>query len=247
MRIPFVLAQMLLKEVFRKKDFYVALILMAVILAYASSLHFYNEKNVVRYLIEIGLMLIFLFSAILTVTLAARQYPSELQNRTLEVLLAKPITRRDLVIGKFVGSFLGGAACYFVFYTLFLAIVCKQLGGLFFPIATGTQTFYLYLLNLLVLAAMASAFSYWLTVSANVTLSLVLYLLIDTYGPALKEPAQVLYYCLPHFEFFDMRQRFIHGWGPVSPKLVLFLTAYAGLYTAFFLVLAWLGLRRRKI
>ena len=41
-----------IKEIFRKKDFYVALILSAVVLFYASSLQFYNVENIYRYLME---------------------------------------------------------------------------------------------------------------------------------------------------------------------------------------------------
>ena len=70
------LSKLVIKEIFRKKDFYVALILIAVILFYASQLQFYNVKNIVRYLMEIGLMLVFLFSVILTVSLASASEPS---------------------------------------------------------------------------------------------------------------------------------------------------------------------------
>ena len=75
MRAAFAIAKLVIKEIFRKKDFYVALILTGVILFYAASLKFYNVSNVVRYLMEIGLALVFLFSAILTV--ACRRFMSE--------------------------------------------------------------------------------------------------------------------------------------------------------------------------
>ena len=52
-----VIARLVIKEIFRKKDFYVALILIGVILFYAQGLQFYNVKNISRYLMEIGLAL----------------------------------------------------------------------------------------------------------------------------------------------------------------------------------------------
>ena len=251
-----VISRMVIKEIFRKKDFYVALILTGVILFYASNLQFYNVQNIVRYLMELGLMLIFLFSAILTVSLAARQYPAEIQNRTSYVLLAKPISRWQFVAGKFLGSLLAGWAAFGIFYVLFLAIVWAKAGSL--STVSAAQVFYLFLLNLAVLAAMASAFSYVLTTSANISVTLILYILINTYGPGLKEAGEKLswvmhilydtvYYLLPHFEFFDMRQRFIHEWEPVSTGLLGFLTLYALFYTTFFLMLGWIALRRRPI
>lgn len=256
MRAFFAIARLAVTEIFRKKDFYAALILTAVILFYASSLEFYNARNISRYLMEIGLLLIFLFSVILTVALAARQYPSEIQNRTCHVLLAKPVSRMQFVTGKFAGAFLAGSSCFIIFYAVFLAVVWAKAGALSWVLAF--QAFYLFALNLAVVAAMASAFSYYLTLSASVSMTLVLYLLINTYGPGLKEASERLfwlsrwlgkavYYLLPHFEFFDLRQRFIHDGGPIPLKLVAFLTGYAAVYTFIFLFLAWLKFRKESL
>lgn len=246
MRTIWTLAKLLIKEIFRKKDFYVAFLLMAVILFCASGLEFYDVRNVTRYLMELGLTLVFIFSVILTTALAARQYPSEIQSRTCQVLLAKPVSRAQFTLGKFLGSFLAGSACFIIFYGLFLTTVAAKGGDL--PRVTVFQAFYLFLLNLAVVAAMASAFSYTFTVGANVSMTLILYLLINTYGPGLKEAgAGVLYYFLPHFEFFDLRQRLIHGWSPVSTKLIVFLTAYACTYVFIFLSMGWLKFRRQSL
>ncbi len=236
------LSKLVIKEIFRKKDFYVAFILIGVILFYAAQLKFYNTSHIARYLMEIGLALVYLFSVILTVSLAARQYPSELQNRTCHVLFAKPIRRIEFVAGKFLGCFLAGACCFTIFYVLFLAVVAAKAASLSSVLAA--QTFYLFLLNLMVIAAMASAFSYTLTSSAGVASSILIYLLISVYGPDLKRTVGILYYLLPHFEFFDLRQRFIHEWGPVSAGLLVFLTVYAAVYAVLFLLLGWLKLRR---
>ncbi len=250
------IARMVVHEIFRKKDFYVALVLTLLILLYAASLRFYQASNVVRYLTEIGLMLVFVFSTVLTVALAARQFPSEMQGRTLQVLLAKPVSRAEFILGKFLGSFMAGAACFSIFFLLFLAIVAWK-GSLSDP-ATAVQTYGLFLLGLMVTTALASGLSYYLTVSANVTIALAVYFLIDLYGPGLRTAASTLvgparwtldavYFLAPHFEFFDLRQRFIHVWGPVSPRLVIFLAAYAVVYSTLFLFLGWAGFRRRTL
>ena len=250
------IAKLMIREIFRKKDFYVALVLIALILFYAQSLQFYNVKNVSRYLSEIGLAMIFLFSIVLTAALAARQYPSEVQNRTVATLLSKPISRAHFVAGKFFGSFASGVSAFALFYALFLAIVRWKAGGLDWPVAA--QAFFLFSLNLMVFSAMVSALSYSFTVSANVTVSLVLYLLISLYGADLRETAGTLsipvraacllvYYAFPHFEFFDLRQRLVHGWEGVSAPLLGMLTLYALFYTAFFLLVAYLSFRRRPL
>ena len=256
MRQLLAITSLSIKEIFRKKDFYVALILSAVILFYASQLQFYNVENIYRYLMEIGLALCFIFSVILTVSLAARQYPSEVQNRTLHVLMAKPLPRLYFVLGKFAGSLFAGTLCFFLFYVLFLLFASSKSHGL--STTTASQTFYLFFLNLMVLTAMTSGLSYSLTVSANVTISLIIYVLINTYGMTLKETSEGFfwlnrwlaagfYYLMPHFEFFDVRQRFIHGWAPISGKLVIFLTFYAIFYSAFFVMIGFLKFRKKAL
>ncbi len=256
MRQVLAISSLLIKEIFRKKDFYVALILSVVILFYASQLQFYNVENIYRYLMEIGLALCFIFSAILTTSLAARQYPSEVQNRTLHVLMAKPLSRLHYVLGKFVGSLMAGTLCFSVFYLTFILFTVSKAHQL--SLLMAAQTYYLFFLNLMILTAMTSGLSYGLTISANVTISLAIYILINTYGLTLKETsegffwlnrwiAQAFYYLMPHFEFFDVRQRLIHGWSPVSNKLVLFLSAYAVFYSAFFLMIGWFKFRKKAL
>ena len=250
------IARLVIKEIFRKKDFYVAFVLIGVILFYAQGMQFYNVKNISRYLMEIGLALLCLFSVILTTALAARQYPSEIQSRTGPLLLAKPITRSQFVVGKYLGSFFAGTCCFAVFYALFIGIVWTKAGQLSWPLAV--QAACLFLLNLMVLSAMVRAFSYNMTVSANVTISLTLYILIHTQGAGLRESAthfaqpvrflcEILYFAWPHFEFFDLRHRFIHNWPALPWNLVSLLTLYAFFYTALFLLWACASLRKRSL
>jgi len=249
------LSNLVIREIFRKKDFYVAFLLIFVILFYVAQFQFYNVGNTVRYLIELGLLLIYFFSVVLTATLAARQYPSEVQNRTCHTLLAKPVSRISFITGKFLGSFAAGAACFSIFYAVFITVAWHKAGG-GLSVLVAAQAFYLFLLNLFVFSAMVSGLSYYFTVGANVTSSIIVYLLINTYGPGLRDetahlfwPARYLgefvYYFLPHFEFFDLRQRFIHGWEALSPALAALLTLYAFLYAFLFLFLGWLKMRRQ--
>ena len=246
----------MIKEIFRKKDFYVAFILILVILFYAAQIQFYNVGNIVRYLRELGLALIYLFAVLLIVPLSARQYPSEVQNRTLPVLMAKPISRSQFIVGKFFGSYLAGVVAFLIFYGLFLLVAFTK--GKTTPLATTVQTAYLFCLTLMILSAMASGLSYYLTLSANVAITMILYLLLNLYGAGLGAASDKLwgifqylgkgfYYLLPHFEFFDIRQRLIHDWNPISLDLVAFLTLYALLYTSLFLLIGWLKFKKERL
>ncbi|MEI8345634.1 MAG: hypothetical protein WCG06_06140, partial [Candidatus Omnitrophota bacterium] len=82
------------------------------------------------------------------------------------------------------------------------------------------------------------------------------YLLMNVYGAGLRQSCQKLfwfnrwlgdffYFILPHFEFFDLRQRFVHEWEPLPARLVIFLTLYAFGYALFFLGLGWARFRKQ--
>ena len=170
--------------------------------------------------------------------------------------MAKPLSRWQFVAGKFLGSLIAGWAAFVIFLAVFLGMAVLKGGH--FSAGVAIETAYLFLMNLLVLAAMASGLSYYLTTAANVTTSVIVYLLMNTYGAALKDSAQsltwasrslaeVFYYLLPHFEFFDIRQRFIHEWGPLPVTLFPILTAYAVLYALIFLFAGCLKFRRQNL
>src|SRR3954468_25073673 len=82
-----------IKELFRRKDFYALFILTALITLILGSVNFFNEANIVRYLKEICLFLIWVSSLVIAITTAARQIPAERESRTIFPLLAKPVTR----------------------------------------------------------------------------------------------------------------------------------------------------------
>lgn len=250
------IAGLLLKEVFRKKDFYVTIILTAAIVAYAASLRFYDAAKVSRYLMDLGLALVFWGSAVVTVSLSARQYPDERERRTLLVLFSKPVTRFQFAAGKTLGSFAAGGASFLIFYGGFLAFAESRAGGV--EAASAVQGAWLFLVNLLVLASLAHFFSYHLTAAANVTLTLLVYLLMNAFGSSLAESAEalplagrlaagVLYRIAPHFEFFDVRDRLVHAWGPLPLKTMAVVTAYGLAHAAAYLGASWLSLRRRTL
>src|ERR1051325_6308575 len=89
------IAGVVLKELYRRKDFYVLFVLTALITLVMGSVNFFNQENIVRYLKEICLFLIWASSLVITITTTARQIPAERENRTLFPLLAKPVTRHQ--------------------------------------------------------------------------------------------------------------------------------------------------------
>lgn len=121
------IAGVVIKELYRRKDFYVLLVLTALITGLLGMINFFNDPTIVRYLKEICLLLIWISSLVICITTAARQIPAEREQRTIFPLLAKPVTRWQVVLGKFAGCWFACGIALLVFY-LFFAIVSESRG-----------------------------------------------------------------------------------------------------------------------
>jgi ABC-type Na+ efflux pump permease subunit len=113
------IAGVVIKELYRRKDFYVLLVLTFVITGLLGMINFFNDPTIVRYLKEICLLLIWISSLVICITTAARQIHAERENRTIFPLLAKPVSRWQVILGKFTGCWLACGIALLVFYICF--------------------------------------------------------------------------------------------------------------------------------
>jgi ABC-type transport system involved in multi-copper enzyme maturation permease subunit len=116
-----------IKELYRRKDFYVLFVLTALITLVLGSVNFFNDPKIVRYLKEVCLLLIWISSLVIAISTAARQIPAERENRTIFPLLAKPVTRGQVITGKFLGCWAACGVALVVFY-LFFGVVSESRG-----------------------------------------------------------------------------------------------------------------------
>ncbi len=241
----------------RRKDFYVLFVLTALIVLIMGSVNFFGDDKIVRYLKEICLLLIWVSSLVMAITTAARQLPSERENRTIFPLLAKPVTRDQVVLGKFFGCWFAMGMALLLFY-LFFAVISGSREH-YLPVGSYLQALGAHWLALGVIVAMALLGSLvFAAPSSNGTICLVVVIGILTVGRHLNkvalgmpEPQQTLvytlYYLLPHLELFDLRDLVIHNW-PVAPWCPwLMLHLYAAVYAALFLLAACLKFRRTTL
>src|SRR5262245_35670059 len=77
------IAGVVIRELYRLKDFYVLFVLTALITLVMGFVNFFNETHIVRYLKEICLFLIWGASLVIAISTTARQIPAERENRTL--------------------------------------------------------------------------------------------------------------------------------------------------------------------
>ncbi len=250
-------ASVVIKELYRRKDFYVLFVLTAVITLLMGSLNFFNDDKVVRYLKEICLLLIWISMLAIAVGTSARQIPAERENRTIFPLLAKPITRGQLIAGKFLGCWLACGLALMMFYGFFGVISVSREHQ--WAVASYLEAFWLHWWMLAVVVAMTLLGSVvFAAPSSNATICLVVIVGILLLGRHLNkvalqmtEPMSTVvysvYFAIPHLELFDVRSLIVHNWAPINLLVCSGATLYAAGYATFFLVATWMVFRHRPL
>jgi len=257
MTTPLAIAGVVIREFYRRKDFYVLFVMTAVLTVVLGSASFFNDRSIARYLKEVCLLLIWISALVIAVTTSARQIPAERENRTIFPLLAKPVSRWDVLFGKFLGCWAAAGFALVIFYTFFCAISSMREHS--FPFLNYFQALWLHWIFAGVVISMALLGSVvFAAPSSNSTICFVVIIGILLLGRhlnriALTEPPPIgfilslLYYILPHLEFFDVRDLIIHD----SPLIAWWAWAVASLYGFFyigaFLGLGWIRFRRLSL
>src|SRR5690606_18309857 len=118
MKQPLLVAEGVLLQFMRRNEFYVVLILLGIYLAGLMILRLtggIDSVEMQRFVLALGLSLSASFAAILVAAFASRQLPEEFENRTLHPLLAKPISRSQVLLGKFLGVLAIGIGSLLIF------------------------------------------------------------------------------------------------------------------------------------
>jgi len=248
------IAQSVWLELLRKKDIYVLLILLGAILCALVSLNAFGLGSTTRYVTDTGLLMTWIFAWVLGILASSRALPQEEERGTVFPMLAKPLTRFEFLLGKWIGTWNVITAATLLFYLLVTGVVLLR-GGRLIP-ATLLQAFILHTAALAVMSSVAVALSTRLNADAAATLTFVFTAAAFVVVPRVPEllvkqqgvgglALYVLYYVLPHFELFDMRRRLVHDYGPAPAGAIIEVLLYGLSLTAVFILLGWIGYRRK--
>lgn len=251
------LAGVVIKELYRRKDFYVLFVMTALITMVLGSVKFFNDDRIVRYLKDGCLLLIWISSLVIAITTTARQLPAERESRTIFPLLAKPVSRAELIVGKFLGCWLACGLALVVFYFFFGVITASR--EHVWPLAVYFQALWLHWICLGVVVALVMLGSVVFTApSSNATISFIVVLGILFCGRYLNTVAvraggirenilYTIYYCIPHLEWYDVRDFVIHDWGRLHWMVCGEATLYGLIYSTFLLGATWMVFRRKTL
>jgi ABC-type transport system involved in multi-copper enzyme maturation permease subunit len=220
-----------------------------------TSADIFGLRGSARYALDMGLLLVWLFGWILALNAGSRELPQEESRGTIYLLLAKPVRRGELLVGKWLGAWSGVVTAVLLFYLVTWLIVASQ--GVVVPAGLLAQTFLLHACALGIITALALLCATRLNRDAAATLAGVVTataLLLVPRIPtlALQGDAhravilRALYHVLPHFELFDLRRRLVHDFGPLDAMTFLTIAAYGCALIALLLLGAWLAYRNKR-
>ena len=202
---------------------------------------------------DLGLAAINLVAVIIAIFLGVGLVSREIERRTIYTILARPITRIQFVLGRYIG--LAGIVTVniVIMFAMFLATI--WLSG--FPIhAALFQAVQLILVESLVVMAIALLFSTFssATLSASMTIGLYMvgHLTSDLKVIAEKSASQVakavmtgLYYMCPNLEVLNIKGQAASGMS-LAIKTQVLATGYGVLYAGLLLLAACLIFQRRE-
>lgn len=215
-----------------------------------ASLSIGQQERIIK---DLSLAAISLIGVLMAVFLGITLVSKEVERRTLYTLLSKPVSRADLVLGKYLGL----AA------TIAVTVLIMGAGLALLTLAHGWWTgslaaaVYMILLELLLLTAIATFFSTFTTPTLSAMFTIGLFILgrltgelravtARAEGEAVRLTGELLYRVLPNLSAFNVTGQVAHG-QPVGLLEVGLASVYGALYTAAVLTLAVIIFRRRDL
>jgi ABC-type transport system involved in multi-copper enzyme maturation permease subunit len=253
----FALAGVVIKELYRRKDFYVLFVLTALLTLAAGAVNFFHDDKIIRYVKDLCLLLIWVSALLVAIVTTARQIPAEREARTIFPLLAKPVSRAQVVAGKFLGCWLATGVALFVFYFFFAVITGSREN--IWPVGVYLEAAWMQWAMLAIVIGMVLLGSiFFAAPSSTTTITFIVVAGILLLGShlnslALQQPEPMqsvlafIYFFMPHLEWYDLRDFVVYDMGLVPVGAVALATLYAAVWTGIFLLLAWLGFRRKNL
>jgi ABC-type transport system involved in multi-copper enzyme maturation permease subunit len=252
MRCIFVIALNTFRENLRDKILYNLLVFSLLLIGAStllSTLTIVEQKKIVT---DMGLAAINVIGVIISIFVGIGLVSKEIERRTIYTILARPLSRLQFILGKYLGLVLTLLTNVMIMLTVFLVTLLANR----VPIhATLLQAIELIVVELLIVTALAMLFSTFSSPTLSATMALGLYIVghltADLKGIAEKSHNEMvkvimtsLYYLCPNLEILNIKGQAASG-SPVALSYQATATLYGLFYTGILLVAACAIFQRR--
>lgn len=249
------IAKMSLLENSRKQVFHVMCLLMLAIISSSTLLSIFTEGVKIKILQDLCMTTISFGGAVLSVALGCTAIPNDLESRNIHPLLARPVTRVQYVLGKYLGTLItvlsGVMVMAFIFAFLIFSYTQKLDPALF------TAMLFTFL-EVAVIAAFTTAISTVASPAITAAVSFLVYLsgtikigyfgslLQRTANPFIRNIFRVIYHLLPNLECFNMKDLLIHS-DTIPVHYMVTVLLYGFCYIAFVLLLGIVCFKGKEV
>lgn len=239
-----IIAKMSLLENSRKQVFHVLCLLMLAVIGSSTMLSIFTEGVQIKILKDLCMTCILFGGAALAIALGATGIPNDVESRTIHPLIARPLTRAQYVMGKFLGTFITVAMGVTAMTVAFAALIYMYQHSI--DAFLGVAVLFT-LLEVAIVAAIATTVSTFASPAITSVVTFMAYLAGTVkigYIGGLIEKSQtgvskalyaLIYHALPNLECFNLKTSLVHH--DAVPAAYLWQVAIYGFcYIAFVLV-----------
>ena len=257
------------REAVRRKILQILFIFAVVTIASSQMFAYMSPGEELKFILDMSLGAMRMFGMLIAVMLGAYLIPTEVERKTIHVILSKPLRRCDFLLGKFAGAFLtvviNIALMAVVFFVVFLLkarnpAFADQFDRLIM-LPNLMKATLLIMFEMAIITSIAVTFSTVTSSVFTVVLSFFLYFAghlssflhhLTTHGGgegALSAGNRlmlgVVSAIVPHYEMFDVRQSFATG-VVVGPDYLLKCLVYAVVYTIVVILIGYVLFNQRE-
>ncbi|MEO0128275.1 MAG: ABC transporter permease subunit [candidate division WOR-3 bacterium] len=202
---------------------------------------------------DFGMAVASLFGILVVIIIGSTLIHKDIEKRTIYTVIAKPVKRSEIILGKFLGLFLLIAILESAMALIHQFVILIYEGKFDLPILLNLP---FSLIEIAVLLGILLLFSSFSSATLTSIMGVIFYvighaspdlkLFADTVKiPGLKYLAYGFYYILPNLENFNLRLELVHKL-PIFTDQVLFSICYGLIYTIFLLYLSVLIFEQRE-
>ena len=255
MRILQLLTRAVAIEMVRRREFQVGLLVLCAfgVGAVMSRLAGIENPATGTFVLNLGLSLAAYAAHVLVLVLASAQMPNEIENRTIHTLLARPLSRTALILGKWVAVSLSGIVFLTIAFGLNWALAPKLED---YSAVLLLETAVLLSLSVALLAILAIALSLLFSRGTALAISAFVYfaggaaartLAALTPEGVARDAASWFAGYVPDFSRLDLVTRLTDGIGPLDIAQFCGLVAYAAVLMAVAVMASDALFRRRSL
>ena len=224
-------------------------------------------RDIVKVAVDLSLSTVSFAGLLTLLFIGVNLFGKDLDKRTIYMVISRPISRSEYLVGKFIGIVL--LALVVVVFLGLLSSVPVILSKRFYYYTEARFDWWIYFIAVIYIFIKLAIISSIITLFASFTsnsfiamvLSLVTYIIgqstegvkllmaskvekIDV-NPVLSYMAEIAYYIFPNISAFDLKTQAAHGLS-ISPSYILWTMLYAILYIFIALSIGALAFRRRE-